>query len=81
MDGETFVFPLLGEGKVPWAAFFAALDDIDYAGHLTIEFESWDYYRQVLGATRWRPPGSPSNWSAAWSPDLGSSSQAVRPAT
>jgi sugar phosphate isomerase/epimerase len=48
MDGETFVFPLLGEGKVPWAAFFAALDDIGYAGHLTVEFESWDYYRQVL---------------------------------
>jgi sugar phosphate isomerase/epimerase len=48
MFGETFIFPLLGEGQVPWADFFAALDDIDYRGHLSVEFESWDYYRQVL---------------------------------
>lgn len=50
MFGETFIFPLLGEGQVPWAAFFVALDDIDYRGHLSVEFESWDYYRQVLGS-------------------------------
>ena len=49
MFGETFIFPLLGEGQVPWAGFFAALDDIGYQGHLSVEFESWDYYRQVLG--------------------------------
>lgn len=48
MFGETFVFPLLGEGIVPWADFFAAIDDIGYEGYLTVEFESWDYYRQVL---------------------------------
>jgi sugar phosphate isomerase/epimerase len=48
MDGETFIFPLLGEGKVPWADFFAAVDAIGYSGHLSVEFESWDYYRQVL---------------------------------
>jgi sugar phosphate isomerase/epimerase len=48
--GETFVFPLLGEGQVPWGSFFAALDDIGYEGHLTVEFESFDYYRQVLGS-------------------------------
>ena len=50
MFGETFIFPLLGEGQVPWAAFFAALNDIGYRGHLSVEFESWDYYRQVLGS-------------------------------
>ncbi len=49
MFGETFIFPLLGEGQVPWAGFFEALDDIGYRGHLSVEFESWDYYRQVLG--------------------------------
>jgi sugar phosphate isomerase/epimerase len=48
MAGETFVFPLLGEGVVPWAEFFGAVDDIGYRGYLTVEFESWDYYRQVL---------------------------------
>jgi sugar phosphate isomerase/epimerase len=50
MFGETFIFPLLGEGQVPWAEFFAALDEIGYRGHLSVEFESWDYYRQVLGS-------------------------------
>lgn len=49
MFGDTFVFPLLGEGVVPWADFFAAVDDIGYEGYLTVEFESWDYYRQILG--------------------------------
>jgi sugar phosphate isomerase/epimerase len=48
MFGETFIFPLLGEGVVPWAGLFAAIDDIGYEGYLTVEFESWDYYRQVL---------------------------------
>jgi sugar phosphate isomerase/epimerase len=50
MFGETFIFPLLGEGQVPWAGFFAALDEVGYAGHLTVEFESWEYYRQALGS-------------------------------
>jgi sugar phosphate isomerase/epimerase len=50
MFGETFIFPLLGEGIVPWADFFAAVDDIGYEGYLSVEFESWDYYRQVLGS-------------------------------
>ncbi len=48
MFGETFIFPLLGEGVVLWADFFAAVDDIGYDGYLSVEFESWDYYRQVL---------------------------------
>jgi sugar phosphate isomerase/epimerase len=34
---------------VPWAGLFAALDDIGYQGYLSVEFESWDYYRQILG--------------------------------
>jgi sugar phosphate isomerase/epimerase len=49
MFGETFVFPLLGEGQVPWADFFAAVEAIGYEGFLSVEFESWEYYRQVLG--------------------------------
>jgi sugar phosphate isomerase/epimerase len=49
MFGETFVFPLLGEGVVPWAETFAAFDEIGYDGYFTVEFESWAYYRQVLG--------------------------------
>jgi sugar phosphate isomerase/epimerase len=49
MFGETFVFPLLGEGQVPWAGFFAAVEAIGYEGYLSVEFESWEYYRQVLG--------------------------------
>jgi sugar phosphate isomerase/epimerase len=43
-----FVFPLLGEGRVAWKAFFAALDEIGYSGFCSVEFESFDYYRQVL---------------------------------
>lgn len=43
-----FVFPLLGEGRVNWAAFFGALEEIGYAGFCSVEFESFDYYRQVL---------------------------------
>ena len=43
-----FVFPLLGEGLVNWKAFFAALDEIGYAGFCSVEFESFEYYRQVL---------------------------------
>lgn len=49
MFGDTFVFPLLGEGIVPWTDFFTAVDEIGYEGYLTVEFESWDYYRQILG--------------------------------
>jgi hypothetical protein len=26
------------------------VDDIGYEGYLSVEFESWDYYRQVLGS-------------------------------
>jgi sugar phosphate isomerase/epimerase len=43
-----FLFPLLGEGAVDWSAFFGALDDMDYTGFCSVEFESFDYYRRVL---------------------------------
>jgi len=48
LPGETFLFPLLGEGRVPWHDFFTALDFIGYNGYLTVEFESFIYYSQVL---------------------------------
>ncbi|NCO42425.1 MAG: sugar phosphate isomerase/epimerase [Armatimonadetes bacterium] len=44
-----FVFPLLGEGNVDWKGLFTALDEIDYQGFLSVEFESFTYLRQVLG--------------------------------
>jgi len=43
-----FIFPLLGEGMVDWAGFFAALDDLSYDGYCSVEFESFTYYQQVL---------------------------------
>jgi sugar phosphate isomerase/epimerase len=48
MEGEDFHFCLLGEGTVPWPETFAALDEVGYAGALSIEFESYRYYEQVL---------------------------------
>ncbi len=44
-----FIFPLLGEGNVNWKEFSKALDDISYKGFLSVEFESFIYYNQVLG--------------------------------
>ena len=43
-----FIFPLLGEGRVPWKAFFSALDKIGYKGYCSVEFESFAYYDRVL---------------------------------
>ncbi len=43
-----FVFPLLGEGLVNWTDFFAALHAIGYKGFASVEFESWDYLRNIL---------------------------------
>jgi len=48
LPGETFIFPLLGEGKVNWKAFFTALDQVGYRGFMTVEFEAFDYYKNVL---------------------------------
>jgi sugar phosphate isomerase/epimerase len=49
MEGDTFMFPLIGEGRTDWAAFFRALDAVGYAGPLSVEFESYRFYEQVLG--------------------------------
>jgi sugar phosphate isomerase/epimerase len=43
-----FVFPLLGEGLVPWAEFFQALDGIGYRRYCSVEFESFTYHDRVL---------------------------------
>lgn len=49
MEGEDFLFCMLGEGKVPWREFFAALDEIGYRGPLSVEFEAYGYLDRVLG--------------------------------
>lgn len=49
-DGEDFIFCLLGEGGVPWPEFFATLDEVGYDGPLSVEFEAYRYYEQVLGS-------------------------------
>lgn len=48
-EGEDFIFCLLGEGKVPWAEVFVALDEIGYEGAMSVEFEAYTYLEQVLG--------------------------------
>jgi sugar phosphate isomerase/epimerase len=48
LPGETFEFPLIGEGQVPWTAMFKALDEINYQGCMTVEFEAFNYYKNVL---------------------------------
>jgi len=48
IEGEDFIFCLLGEGDVPWPETFAALDGIGYEGALSVEFEAYRYYDQVL---------------------------------
>jgi sugar phosphate isomerase/epimerase len=49
IDGEDFIFCMLGEGNVPWPETFAALDRVGYEGALSVEFEAYRYYEQVLG--------------------------------
>lgn len=50
MDGEDFIFCMLGEGKVPWPETLAALDRVGYQGPLSVEFEAYRYYEQVLAS-------------------------------
>jgi sugar phosphate isomerase/epimerase len=47
-DGDTFIFPLLGEGQVDWGAYFDAMEGIGYDGFYSVEFESFFYYNRVL---------------------------------
>jgi len=49
IEGEDFIFCLLGEGDVPWPETFRALEAIGYEGALSVEFEAYRYYEQVLG--------------------------------
>jgi sugar phosphate isomerase/epimerase len=47
--GESFIFPLLGEGIIDWKNFFTALKDVGYDGFLSIEFESDNYLKNMWG--------------------------------
>jgi len=46
--GVDFLFPILGEGCTDWNVFFEALDEINYEGALSCEFESFKYMHEVL---------------------------------
>jgi sugar phosphate isomerase/epimerase len=48
-DGERFLFPMLGEGRINWSSYFSALDQAGYRGYMSVEFESFRYYDAVLG--------------------------------
>lgn len=48
IEGEDFIFCLLGEGGVPWGELAQALDDAGYRGPLSVEFEAYGYYEKVL---------------------------------
>ena len=47
-ESGKFVFPLLGEGMVDWQNFAEALDLSSYNGCMSVEFESFTYYRNIL---------------------------------
>lgn len=47
-DGDTFIFPILGEGLVDWGGYFKAMNAIGYDGFYSVEFESFIYYDRVL---------------------------------
>ena len=42
------LFPMLGEGLVPWDGFLTAIDDIGYRGYCSVEFESFKYHDLIL---------------------------------
>jgi sugar phosphate isomerase/epimerase len=45
--GESFSFPLLGDGIIDWKNFFKALREIEYDGFLSVEFEADNYLRSI----------------------------------
>jgi sugar phosphate isomerase/epimerase len=49
MEGDDFHFCMLGEGRVPWPDVLGALERIGYSGALSVEFEAYRYFEQVLG--------------------------------
>ncbi len=48
LEGRDFIFPLIGEGLVSWEEVFSALDRAGFRGFMSVEFESYRYYRTVL---------------------------------
>lgn len=49
VEGGRFLFPLLGEGRVDWTAYFTTLAEVGYTGFMSVEFESFRYYDTILG--------------------------------
>lgn len=47
-EGRDFIFPLLGEGTIDWRSFFQALRDIGYEGYFSAEYESMNYFKNIL---------------------------------
>jgi sugar phosphate isomerase/epimerase len=47
-EGRDFIFPLLGEGTIDWKAFFQALREIEYEGYFSAEYESMNYFKNIL---------------------------------
>jgi sugar phosphate isomerase/epimerase len=47
-EGRDFIFPLLGEGSIDWQAFFEALREIGYEGFFSAEYESMNYFKNIL---------------------------------
>jgi sugar phosphate isomerase/epimerase len=45
---ETFVYPLPGDGVIDWNAVFDALEEVEYGGYYTVEYEAFHYYRKIL---------------------------------
>jgi len=45
---RDYMFPMLGEGMVDWREFFRALKDIGYDKFLSVEFETTNYFTNVL---------------------------------
>lgn len=46
--GKDFLFPILGEGAIDFPSLFHALDEINYDGFASLEFESFKYMNDVL---------------------------------
>lgn len=48
-DGDDFCFLLPGEGRTDWEALLTALDQVEYAGAMSVEFESFTLRNNALG--------------------------------
>lgn len=48
-DGEDFWFLLPGEGATDWDGLLGALDEVGYAGAMSVEFESFTLRETVFG--------------------------------